>query len=227
MRFYNKKRNWISLGLILGLGMLFLVSCSENEDVWNPYYNWRARNAEWFQEIADSARTAIAQSKAAYGDDWEYHCDWRMYKSLLRSADYVGPVTDSICVHILKRGTGSVSPAYTDSIRLNFRGWTLKTEYVNDEGGLDSYQAVFSQTYYGAFNPMTAAPQTMAVNGTVEGFGTALQYMVKGDDWLVYIPENLAYGEKDSDAIPPYSTLVFRLNLVGVFISGSKSSDWQ
>ena len=227
MILYDRIRNHLSTGLILGLGMMFLASCSENEDVWDPYYDWQARNTKWFQEIADSARIAIAQSKAAYGDDWEYHCDWRMYKSLLRSADYVGPVTDSVCVHILKRGTGTVSPAFTDSIRLNFRGWTLKTEYKKDDGSLDSYQAVFSQTYYGTFNPLTAAPQTMAVSGTVEGFGTALQYMVKGDDWLVYIPENLAYGEKASDAIPAYSTLVFRLNLVEVYESGSGMPNWQ
>lgn len=224
---FKRRRYCLSLGFILGLGMMILASCSEKEDVWDPYYNWQARNTKWFLEIADSARIAIAQAKAAYGDEWEYHCDWRMYKSLMRSADYVGPVTDSICVHILKHGTGIVSPAYTDSIRLNFRGWILETEYENDKGTRDSYQAVFSQTYYGTFNPLTAAPQTMAVSGTVEGFGTALQYMVKGDDWLVYIPENLAYGEKDSEAIPPYSTLVFRLNMVEIYESGAGLPTWQ
>jgi len=227
MSFNFRKKDFRPLGLLLGLGLLVLASCSENEDVWDPYYDWQARNTEWFLEVADSARTAIAQAKAAYGDDWEYHCDWRMYKGLKHSADYVGPVTDSICVHVLTRGTGSVNPAFTDSVRVNFRGWTLQTEYANDAGGYDSYQAVFTQTYYGTFNPETAAPQMMSVGGTVEGFGTALQYMVEGDDWLVYIPETMAYGEKDSDAIPPYSTLLYRLNLVGIYESGEKVPDWQ
>ncbi|MBR4527895.1 MAG: hypothetical protein IKO71_05505, partial [Bacteroidaceae bacterium] len=86
---FKRRRYCLSLGFILGLGMMILASCSEKEDVWDPYYNWQARNTKWFLEIADSARIAIAQAKAAYGDEWEYHCDWRMYKSLMRSADYV------------------------------------------------------------------------------------------------------------------------------------------
>ena len=75
---------------------------------------------------------------------------------------------------------------------------------------------MFSQTYYGDFNPDTATPQQMAVSSTVEGFATALQYMVAGDDWLVYIPQNMAYGENGSSAIPSYSTLQFQLNVTDV-----------
>lgn len=224
-----KNKIWHRLMLLVFLPCLMagaMTSCSENEDTWDPYYNWEARNTEWFALVADTARTAIAQAKAKYGDQWESHCDWRMYKSLMHSADKVGPLTDSICVRIVKSGEGTVSPAFTDSIRLNFRGWTMKTEYMNDEGELDAYQAVFSQTYYGTYNALTSAPQVMAVSGTIEGFGTALQYMVAGDDWLVYIPQQLAYGENDSDAIPAYSTLLFRLNLVGVYESGSGIPDW-
>ena len=57
----------------------------------------------------------------------------------------------------------------------------------------------------------------MSVSGTVEGYCTALQYMVEGDDWLVYIPEKLAYAEKESSVIPAYSTLLFRLKMERVF----------
>ena len=49
-----------------------------------------------------------------------------------------------------------------------------------------------------------------------EGFGTALQYMVPGDDWMVYIPSELAYGSTASSAIPAYSTLLFRIHMVGI-----------
>lgn len=221
---------WRTLILLVALPCLFtgvFTSCSENEDVWDPYYNWEVRNSEWFCQVADTARTAIAAAQATYGTDWEQHCDWRMYKSLMHSADKQGPLTDSICVRIVHRGEGTVSPAFTDSIRLNFRGWTMKTEYMNDEGKLEAYQAVFSQTYYGSYNALTSAPQVMSVSGTIEGFGTALQYMVAGDDWLVYIPQQLAYGEKDSGTIPSYSTLLFRLHLVGVYESGTGVPAWH
>ena len=86
---------------------------------------------------------------------------------------------------------------------------------------------VFSQTYYGDFNPQTAAPVAMPVTSTVEGFMTAVQYMVKGDDWLVYIPQELAYKETSSDAIPAYSTLLFRLRIELVHKSGTGMSEWR
>ena len=50
----------------------------------------------------------------------------------MKSADVKGPLTDSICVRILKRGTGNYSPCYTDTIKINFRGWLMSTEYEND-----------------------------------------------------------------------------------------------
>ena len=212
--------NWV-LVLLLLLGSLAggLSACSEEDTTWNPYYNWEARNAQWFEQVADSARTAIAQSKRQYGDQWEEHCQWRMYKTLLRSAELQGDLTDSICVHILQRGTGTVSPAYTDTVGLSFRGWLMETEYENAAGQMDSYMSVFTQTYYGTYDPATAAIQVMSVGGTVEGYTTALQYMVEGDDWLVYIPQKLGYAEKESSVIPAYSTLLFRLKMERIFQS--------
>ena len=212
-----KKSILAMLSALCVLTCLGLTSaCSEQSDVWDPYYDWQKRNAQWYETIADSARNAIAQAKRQYADDWEAHCDWRMYKTYMKSESVVGPLTYSVCVHILKRGTGTVTPAYTDSVKLNFRGWIMPTEYVTPEGTLATQQAVFSQTYYGDFNPDTATPQQMAVSSTVEGFATALQYMVAGDDWLVYIPQNMAYGENGSSAIPSYSTLQFQLNVTDV-----------
>ena len=86
---------------------------------------------------------------------------------------------------------------------------------------------VFSQTYYGDFDPATAAPLAMPVISTVEGFQTALQYMVKGDDWLVYIPHELAYKETASDAIPAYSTLLFHIRVERVHKSGTDMPGWR
>lgn len=189
-----------------------LSSCvNETDETWDPYYNWEMRNAEWYNQIADSARTDIAKAKAAHGDAWEEYSDWRMYRSLMRSDVAGGPLTDSICVHIRQRGTGTVSPLFTDTASVCFRGWTMLTEYEQPGGELKPFMAVFTQTFTGQYNPTTAQPQLMPVASTVEGFNTALQYMVEGDIWDVYIPQQLAYGAKASDAIPAFSTLLFRL----------------
>ena len=211
------KRSLLAFLSVVLVTMAF-VSCQENEDIWNPYRNWPARNAQWYAEISDSARTAIAEAKAQYGDQWEEHCEWRRFKTLLKSQDYnTGRITDSICVRILKSGDGEVSPVWTDTVRLDFRGWLMPATYrlynsQNQE--VDSLmQEVFSQSYYGVFDEHTAAPQLMALGSTVEGYSTALQYMVAGDDWLVYMPHELAYGTTANGVIPAYSTLLFRIHL--------------
>lgn len=220
------KSLWLSAVAFVAVACL-LTSCEETDDEWNPYYNWQARNIQWYASVADSARTAIASAKAQYGDAWEQHCQWRMYKSLQRSTETHGPLSDSICCRIITRGDGQKSPAYTDSLHLSFRGWIMPTEYEREDGTLESRMAVFTQTYYGEYNPATAAPQVGAVKSFTEGFGTVLQYMVKGDDWMVYIPCELAYGSESSSAIPAYSTLLFRIHVMGVYESGSGVPEWK
>ena len=81
---------------------------------------------------------------------------------------------------------------------------------------------------YDYFNPATAAPTLMGMRNLIEGFSTAMQYMVEGDDWMVFIPYNLAYGSAGSGKIPGYSTLQFRVNLVRWYESGSGApSTWE
>ncbi len=208
--------------------LLFLVSCknSAEEDL---YPDWQARNAQWFAEVYDAAQTSIAEAKAQHPDDWEKLCDWRIYKTLLKSQDVQGATTDYIVCKINKRGEDSYkegdegSPAYTDSVRLHYRGWIMGENYSISRDKMK----VFSQTYYGEFNEMTAAPIAMPVTTTVEGFMTAVQYMVKGDDWDIYIPQELAYKENASDVIPAYSTLLFNLRIELVHKSGTGMSEWR
>jgi FKBP-type peptidyl-prolyl cis-trans isomerase len=61
----------------------------------------------------------------------------------------------------------------------------------------------------------------MGVRDLVEGFSTALQYMVEGDDWMVFIPQNLAYGASEKSDIRAYSTLQFRIHMIRWYESGS------
>lgn len=57
--------------------------------------------------------------------------------------------------------------------------------------------------------------QLAAVGGVIQGWTEALQLMNKGTKLKVYIPFDLAYGEMGSaPAIPPYSNLVFVMELV-------------
>ena len=115
------------------------------------------------------------------------------------------------------------SPAYTDSVRLYYRAWIMDENYPVSKTNM----TVFSQSYYGDFDRTTAAPIAMPVTSTVEGFMTAIQYMVKGDEWDVYIPQQLAYKETESEAVPAYSTLLYRIRIELVHKSGEGMSEWR
>jgi len=60
-------------------------------------------------------------------------------------------------------------------------------------------------------------PATFSVGGVIRGWTEALQLMKEGDKWMLYIPYELAYGERGSGSqIPPFSTLVFEVELIKV-----------
>lgn len=48
------------------------------------------------------------------------------------------------------------------------------------------------------------------------GFSEAITNMKVGSIWEVYIPQELAYGSTDNDNIPPFSTLIFRIELIKI-----------
>ena len=224
----SKKLFPVNLAVLVGLVGFIFVSCSEKSNEWDPYYSWQSRNALWFEQVADSARTAIAAAKAQYDEDWEEHCPWRMFKSLQRSADFPGATTDSIVCKIITKGNGTQEVNYTDYVQLHYRGWLMPSEYMMDDGVTkETKSVVFDQSFYGEFNPATAAPVTMYVGGTIEGYQTALQNMVAGDMWFVYIPQQLAYKGDSSGSVPAYSTLLFQLNLVAVYEDIDDIPDWK
>ncbi len=186
-----------------------LISCSENEE-FDPYDNWEARNTTWFKQVADTARTAINAARAQYGDNWEEHCNWRMYKSLRRSPTFQsGHVEDSICVCIVNKGTGTMLPKATETVRVAFRGWLIPT---TDESG-HVFEKVFAQTFYGPFDPVTASYSEATTGSFTEGFSTALQYMPEEAEWIVCIPYQQFYGAvaQNDGNIPAYSAARFRI----------------
>lgn len=55
------------------------------------------------------------------------------------------------------------------------------------------------------------------VNGVIPGWVEALQLMSIGDKWKLYIPQELAYGERGAgQSIPPFSALIFEVELLGI-----------
>ena len=63
-------------------------------------------------------------------------------------------------------------------------------------------------------------PLTGKVGDFVPGFTEALELMRPGDEWIVWVPPQLGYGDKDSGPIPANSVLRFRLALHSVTPAG-------
>lgn len=98
---------------------------------------------------------------------------------------------------VLKAGTGA-SPKASDSVECHYEGRLI-------DG------SVFDSSY------QRGETATFGVTQVIAGWVEALQLMKEGDKWQLYIPYNLAYGERGAGAqIPPYATLVFDVELVKV-----------
>lgn len=189
--------------LTIFLAALLAVACSDTDGGYDAYYDWPARNAEWFSQVLDSARRDIAEKGA--------ESPWRIQRTLLKTAT---AMNDSNYVVMKKLGSTETisgqSPTYTDTVCVAYRGWLMeRLDYVGSDNQLTKIKTVFSQTFFGDFDPKTAGVIESEASGFVEGFSTALQYMKSGDMWMVYIPSGMGYGAQESSYIPAYSTLQF------------------
>ena len=59
-------------------------------------------------------------------------------------------------------------------------------------------------------------PTSFGVNQVIAGWTEALKLMTPGSKWELYIPYNLAYGERDMGTIKPYSCLIFEIELISI-----------
>ena len=59
-------------------------------------------------------------------------------------------------------------------------------------------------------------PATFQVKGVIKGWTEALQLMKEGSKWQLFVPPELAYGERGQGRIPPNSTLIFEVELLTI-----------
>ncbi len=64
--------------------------------------------------------------------------------------------------------------------------------------------------------PYLTAPEGIPPGNIIKGWTEILPLMHVGDEWLVYVPPELGYGDTGQGPIPPNSVLVFRLKLLNV-----------
>ncbi len=107
-------------------------------------------------------------------------------------------VTESgLQYRVVNAGEGD-SPAATDAVTVHYRGTTIDGEEFDSSYG-------------------RGEPTTFRVNQVIAGWQEALQLMQPGAKWQVFIPSDLAYGQRGAGAkIGPNATLVFDIELLSV-----------
>ncbi|QUJ67755.1 FKBP-type peptidyl-prolyl cis-trans isomerase [Photobacterium sp. GJ3] len=137
---------------------------------------------------AESARQEQAKAAAADGEAF-------LKDNALRSEV---TVTDSgLQYEVLVEGNGEI-PTSDKQVRVHYHG------ELTDGTVFDS-------------SVTRGQPAEFPVTGVIAGWVEALQMMPVGSKWKLYIPHNLAYGERGAGAaIPPFAALVFEVELLDI-----------
>ena len=98
---------------------------------------------------------------------------------------------------VIKAGTGKI-PKLNDTVTTHYRGTLIDgTEFDS------SYKR--------------GQPVSFPVSGVIPGWTEALQLMQEGAKWQLFIPSNLAYGERGAGGIiGPNATLIFEIELISI-----------
>ena len=97
---------------------------------------------------------------------------------------------------VIKEGNGAI-PADTSIVKVHYEGKTIDGK-------------VFDSSY------KRGEPINLRCNQTIKGWTDAMVHMPAGSTWEVYIPQELAYGEREQGDIKPFSTLIFKIELIEV-----------
>jgi len=107
--------------------------------------------------------------------------------------------TDSGLQYEIMTSAEGVKPTSTDKVKVHYTGM------LPDGEVFDSSVA-------------RGEPIDFKVTGVIKGWTEALQMMPVGSKWKLYIPHELAYGERGAGggAIPPFAVLIFEVELLGI-----------
>lgn len=139
------------------------------------------------QEKEQEAKKAASAEIIAKGD-----------KFMAENATKEGVITlpSGLQYKVITQGTGAI-PTAGDRVKVNYHG-TLIDGKVFDSS-VDRGE-----------------PITFGVTQVIPGWTEALQMMPVGSKWILYVPYNLAYGDRDGGPIPAYSNLIFEVELLDI-----------
>lgn len=114
-----------------------------------------------------------------------------------KTKEGVMTTTSGLQYKILTKGEGAI-PKATDRVKVHY------------EGKLVDGTVFDSSTKHGK------DPLVFGANQVIKGWTEALCMMPVGSKWQLFIPYELAYGERNMGTIKPYSALIFTVELLGI-----------
>ena len=149
----------------------------------------------WTKEITEKQK-AMAEKNATEGEK---------FLGENKKKEGVKTTPTGLQYKVAKEGTGP-QPKETDTVTVNYRGTLIDgTEFDS------SYKR--------------GEPATFPVTGVIKGWTEALQLMKVGSKYQLFIPPNLAYGERAMGPdISPNSTLIFEVELMSIKPAASAAS---
>ena len=148
------------------------------------------------EEAQELAQTKMQQIKAAQLEKTFGENKKAGEKFLADNAKKEGVkmLANGIQYKVLKEGTG-VTPSDTSLVKVHYEG-----RLIND--------TIFDSSY------KRGEPATFRANQVIKGWTEALCHMPEGSIWEVYIPQDQAYAERQQRNIDPFSTLIFKIELI-------------
>lgn len=110
--------------------------------------------------------------------------------------DSVETLPSGVQYKVLVKGSGDI-PTATSKVKVNYEGRLI-------DG------TVFDSSYE------RKQPATFGCNQVIKGWTEALTQMPVGSKWEIYIPQELGYGSREAGKIPPFSALVFTVELLDI-----------
>ena len=96
---------------------------------------------------------------------------------------------------VIKEGTGEI-PTDSSIVVVNYEGKTIDGKVFDSSYGKE--------------------PVTFPANRVIKGWTEALCHMPVGSVWEVYIPQELAYGERSTGQFKPFSALIYKIELLSI-----------
>jgi len=107
-------------------------------------------------------------------------------------------LSNGLQYEVMVAGTDTAKPTLKNTVKCHYHG-TLITGEIFDS------------------SVQRGEPISFPLNGVIKGWQEALQLMTVGSKWKLFIPSELAYGERSAGpVIGPGSTLIFEVELLGI-----------